>query len=322
MRTRLVIGLIAAASTTGLWTAAQASPAAIVGGVVASVVGAAISNHNQPRLASCTLYDQDGRPVQVSCPADAPGAVPPPGKAARRSSGPELAGGPPPTYADHNASPYAGDYADQTWDRYSTGDAPAGGPPPSQMTYLSGGPPDARCLSCTQIAPPPPPVDCGCEAPAYGPGYDQQARRDNVRRPRAVTSFLGGASGYSSYEESSEHVSGYYEEQSGYAGGYGYATQGYGAGGLGVSAGGHGYGGGQGYAGGYGYNVAGGYGGGYGSGYASGAGIGYGLDGGVGYSDGGFYPYGAYGYQNGGYGYRARVAGRDPNGFLTWPGKR
>ncbi len=41
---------------------------------------------------------------------------------------------------------------------------------------------------------------------------------------------------------------------------------------------------------------------------------------------GGFYPYGAVGYGAGGYADhdldRARVAGRDAAGFLTWPGKR
>lgn len=53
----------------------------------------------------------------------------------------------------------------------------------------------------------------------------------------------------------------------------------------------------------------------------------YARDGGYGFSGdwggaGGFYPYGAVGYGAGGYGYdRARVAGRDRNGFLAWAGK-
>jgi hypothetical protein len=51
-------------------------------------------------------------------------------------------------------------------------------------------------------------------------------------------------------------------------------------------------------------------------------GYGYGFTGGVGGS-GGFYPYGGVGYGAGGYADGpARVAGRDPHGFLTWPGKR
>ena len=52
----------------------------------------------------------------------------------------------------------------------------------------------------------------------------------------------------------------------------------------------------------------------------------YSRDGGYGFSgdwgSGGYYPYGGVGYGAGGYGYdRARVAGRDRDGFLTWAGK-
>lgn len=65
------------------------------------------------------------------------------------------------------------------------------------------------------------------------------------------------------------------------------------------------------------------------SGYG-GHGYGYGFTGGVGGYDGyggyggygGFYPYGGVGYSAGGYrDGRARVAGRDRDGFLTWAGK-
>jgi hypothetical protein len=339
MRTRpIILALTAIAATTGVWTAAQANPVAIVGGVVASVVGTAINNHNQPKLASCTLYDQDGRPVQVSCPADAPGAMPPPGKAGKGRTGPELAGGPPPVAAQAQVQ-----YQGPSWDQSQ---AYAAEPAPAQMTYLSGGMPEARCISCNVVAPPPPPPrpsrGCGCEGPApmhdagHGAGYREEYRGADVYQPRAVASFLDGAvvsgrssASYSRYEESSEQVSGYYEQRSGYAGGYGY-----GAGGPAASVGGYSHGGDRYGASADGYAYGQGYGQGYGqtyeSGYASGAGIGYGQDGGVGgydsYSYGGFYPYGADGYQNGGFanGYRygARVSGRDPNGFLTWPGKR
>ena len=283
MRTRL----IAISLFTALW--ASAAQASVVGQVVGAVVGTAITAtiaaKNKAKIANCTLYDREGNPVTVSCPADVAARA----NAATVVAAPQpvaVAAAPLPNLSAHGRV---------------TAMAPIPNPPaydpgpaPPRVTYLSGGLPEAHCISCTPIRPPPPPVvaDCGCD---HGAAYQSREYRDeSVYQPRSVASFLSASGGhtevtyshprvvkvYESYaEETTERFS--YSEESRYGGGYSAS-----------------------------------YGGAYGGG---------GFTGGVGYGGGvGFHPYGGVGFAAGGYagGGRSRVAGRDPNGFLTWPGKR
>lgn len=317
-RTRLAIAVVAL-GTSGLASAAQAD--AVVGRVVGSVVGAVLANsiikaRDKKLAANCRLYDRDGMEVYLPCdpkrplgevvvqgaaraevvaaPSPAPVAVAPltaPVRTAQLDAGAAA-------YAAANGLPMnarPGECfvsAQAQWARRPCDDVAYAAP-----VYAAPAPVVHYAPQPVHYAPPPRPleVDCNCH---------HEVRDERVYAPRPVASFLSAQGGhvetsygvgrvvavYDSYEESSSSsVS--YSESYGYGGGY--------------SGGHHG-----GYAGGGGY-VGGGY--------------GYGFTGGVG-QPGGFYPYGGVGYGAGGYaGYdvdRARVAGRDPNGFLTWPGKR
>lgn len=272
MRNRVLTLSLVAALCAG---SAQASSIVgnVVGAVVVSAVGALMSQKAQAKVASCTLYDRDGNPVTVSCPADVAAA----------SARTALTAAPPPQPV------------------HSTPLPDLGGRVVSVIPELRG---PEHCISCEVIPPPmvahqPPPLPKHYARPpvqfAGGPpqgcncdheGYREEYRDTSVYRPRSVASFLSVEGGhtevtysrprvvavYDSYEHSSERVSGHYE--SGYVGGYG-AAYGYAAGGVG--------------------------------------------------SGPQFHPYGGVGYGAGGYAEprgRPRVAGRDSEGFLTWPGKR
>ena len=326
MRTRLIALSVIAA----LWAGSvQASP--IIGQVVGTVALTLLSNaltKKPPKLASCTLYDRDGNPVTVSCPADVAAAAnrttiaPAPAPAAVAAAPlPDLGEGRVVAVASGRHAPYpAADPANgrivsvvpepRGPDRCIVCDIPVPvatlpAPPPPAHHYapppeLAGGPPHDCGCEVAEIAPPPPPVrhyappppsDCGCEHEAPPPvHYREEYRDESVYAPRPVASFLAATS-----EEHSETT----YRRLGVVAEYEIHESGYGAG----------------YASSYGY----GYGG-----------VGYGA---AGYSDGGYavaihdapYPYGGTRYSSGGYAppaYPARVAGRDPEGFLTWPGKR
>ena len=287
-----------------LWTgAAQASVLGQVAGAVAvTVVSSAIAKRRAPKIATCTLYDKAGNPVTVSCPADV---------AAANAAPPTAPAPAPVAVAAAPLPPLQGG-------RHAVAVGP-GAPPASvqagggviSTTYLSGGLPEARCIKCVVeqpappppppvvYAPPPPPVhyapppvyatpvvdDCRCEHREY--------RDERVYQPRNVASFLS-VSDETSVETSYRRlgvVDSYevYDSASHYDTGLQHgAARGY----VGGLSGGVGYG--------------------FEGGYAHGGGV-------------GMHPYGAVGaggYAGGGNPYRARVAGRDPNGFLTWPGKR
>ena len=316
MRQRLIaLSVICAFSAS----AAHASIASqLAAGLVVGAVSAGIKAKQAraaPKLASCTLYDRDGNPVTVSCPADVAAA------AARTTIAPA------PAQVAVQATPLPDLGRGRTVAVAPR--LPVPGPPVGSSQVVSVTPiprePD-RCIVCeVELPPPPPPVvyapppqhDCDCapvvhQAPVYQQAYREEYRDETVYRPRPITSFIAAEGGhtevtysrprvvavYDSYESTTESFRGSYSES--YSGGY---------------AGGYGYGGG------YGGGIAGGAGGAYGGGYAYGGGAAGGVGG------GGFYPYGGVGYGAGGYAgggqvYRARVAGRDPNGFLTWPGKR
>jgi hypothetical protein len=282
MRTRIIAIVVTAVMGAALGPApVQASVAGQVAAAVAvSVISSAVTSRRKPKLAECTLYDRDGNPVTVSCPADV--------AAASHTS--TLATAPPPTPVHAAPLPELPGYS-------GSGEV--------QMSYLSGGLPEARCLHCVAPAPapvhypPPPPVysappptDC-CAPPE---SYRREYRDESVYQPRSVASYLGAYGGhteiihhpprvvaiYESYEHVTERAGGYY----GTSGAYGDRYSG----------------------------------GGYGHGY------GYGFQGGVGQGPG-LHPYGGVGFNQGGYAhrapvYRSRVAGRDPDGFLTWPQKR
>jgi hypothetical protein len=285
MRKRIIALALSAVLGASLGpAAAQASVAGqVAGAVVVTAISSALAARKKPKLVECTLFDRDGNPVTVSCPADV----------AEASQKTNLAKAPPPTPVHAAPLPELG--------------APPAADGDVRVTYHSGGLPEARCLKCVSPEPPPPPpvhyapppVHYAPPAPdccARTPVYRQEYRDESVYQPRSVASYLSASGGqteiihhpprvvavYESYSESTERYSGYYESSSQ---GSRYSGSGYGYGGYG-----------------------------------------YGFEGGVGQGPG-FHPYGGVGFSQGGYAeggarYRPRVAGRDPQGFLTWPGKR
>jgi uncharacterized membrane protein YgcG len=313
---RLALGLLALSSLS-LAPAAQAE--AIVGRVIGSVAGAVLANaiikgHDRKVSSNCRLYDRDGMEVYLPCDPKRPV-----GELVTAEAKAEVVAAPAPVAVA--VAPLTAPTAPPVQapiQAHAVAQLDAGA---AAYAAANGLPMDARpgecfarvevqwtrrpCDGVTYDAPPPRPapalvryaapvavsreVDCGCE---------HEYRNEAVYAPRAVASFLSAEGGYTqttygpgrvvavydSYEESSSSSVSYSESSS-----YGH--------------------------------------GGYGGGYVSGGAYGYGggFTGGVGAS-GGFYPYGGVGYGAGGYAGgdvdRARVAGRDPNGFLTWPGKR
>lgn len=287
MRKPIIALVISAALAAGL--APAAASASVAGQVAGAVAGVVLSSAIAARRAKanpitqCTLYDRDGKPVTVQCPADVAAAeaarpvvsAAPPPVPVHAAPLAELRGGPPAAYP---ADPYEKDV---------------------RVAYHSGGLPEARCIKCEVPAPPPVYASPCCvqSAPAYHAEKRYERRDESVYQPRAVTSYLAASGGYTevirhpprvvavydAYEHSEERVSGYYESSSSRYSAYGDA-----------------------------YGIGGHY--------------GYGFQGGVGWHAGA-YSYGGVGASVGGtYApgpvYRPRVAGRDPNGFLTWPGKR
>jgi hypothetical protein len=315
---RLALGLLALSS---LSLAPAAHAEAIVGRVIGSVAGAVLANaiikgHDRKVSSHCRLYDRDGMEVYLPCDPKRPVgelvtteakaevvAAPAPVAVAVT---PLTAPAAPPVQAPIQA------HAVAQLDAGAAAYAAANGLPmdarpgecfarvevqwthrPCDGVTYDAPPPRPAPAPVVHYAPPPPvryaapvavsrEVDCGCE---------HEYRNEAVYAPRPVASFLSAEGGYTQTTYGPGRVVAVYdsyEESSSSSVSYSESSS-YGRGGA--------------YSGGY----------------------GGGLAGGVGQS-GGFYPYGGVGYGAGGYAGgdvdRARVAGRDPNGFLTWPGKR
>ncbi len=304
-RTRIAVAVLAMAALS-FASAAQAE--AIVGRVVGSVVGAVVANaiikgrHKTPQ-ANCRLYDREGMEVYLPCDATRPlgelvtstqtaAAVAAPAPVAVGVAPLPAVDGRVQTVAqlDGGAAAYAAANGlpanARPGDCFARAEVQWARRSCDDVVYDAPAPvhqaPPIRYAPAPVVVSRPVEADCDCH---------HEVRDERVYAARPVASFLSAQGGYTETTYGPGRVVAVYdsyEESSSSSVSYSESSS-------------------SGY------------------GYAHGGGFGGGLSGGVGYGDG-FYAYGASGYGAGGYADdrypRSRVAGRDPNGFLTWPGKR